>query len=224
MCKWFRMQVNWNLKNPNASLQSLHPKESYRQNVDNAAAPVLFPSIMQRRHPECSADSCTLSASIAKSSHQTCGPGRLPHCNFAAILSVMWHLAVDTELRKQTHSADSLESSTQTTTNDNSSYSRFPFNTGFFNKICSQARYFQHQAEFLVSNLHLSAAVTRWRKEVVNDVTFLFLPWKYWNKETFRLSFVVRRYCQRRKCDLFVAHLQKHGGMTSQEKLLALKL
>lgn len=106
------------VKNPNASLQSLHPKESYRQNFDNAAAPVLFPSIMQRRHPECSADSCTLSASIAKSSHQTCSPGRLPHCNFAAILSVMWHLAVDTELRKQRHSAESLESPTQTNNNN----------------------------------------------------------------------------------------------------------
>lgn len=77
------------VKNPNASLQSLHPKESYRQNFDNTAAPLLFPSIMQRRHPECSADSCTLSASIAKRSHQTRDPGRLPHCNFAAILSVM---------------------------------------------------------------------------------------------------------------------------------------
>lgn len=105
------------MKNPNASLQSLHPKASYRLNFDNTAAPVLFPSIMQRRHPECSADSCTLSASIARSSHQTCSPGRLPHCNFAAILSAMWHLAVDTELRKQTHSAESLESSTQTKNN-----------------------------------------------------------------------------------------------------------
>lgn len=74
---------------PNDSLESVYHKESYRQKFDNAATSVLFPSIMQWRHPECSSDCCTLSTSIAKSSHQTCSPRRLPHCNFAAILSVM---------------------------------------------------------------------------------------------------------------------------------------
>lgn len=39
--------------------------------------------------------------------------------------------------------------------------------------------------------------------DMVNDLMFVCLLRKYWNKETFRLSFVVWRYCQRRKCNLF---------------------
>lgn len=62
----------------------------------------------------------------------------------------------------------------------------FPFNTGLFNKIRNQTRYFRHQAESLVPNRRLSAAVTRRGKEAASDVTFLFLPWKRRNKETFQ--------------------------------------
>lgn len=105
----------------------------------NVAAPGLFPSIMQRRHPECLADSCTLSASIAKSSHQTCSPGHLRRCSFAAILSVVWHLVVDTEFRQQKGSADSLESLYSNKEQKQKAFPfRFPFNTVFKGKSATR--------------------------------------------------------------------------------------
>lgn len=168
---------------------------------------------MQRCHPECSADSCTLSACIAKSSHQTHSPGHLSRCSFAAILSVMWHLAVDTEFRQQKRSAESLES---LYSNKEQQQKAFPFR-------------FQFNTVFLKENLQPEAvfSTSSWKcrlKSLLNNLTFCCLLWKYWNEETLRLSFVVWRYCHRHKCDLFVVHLQKHGRMTSQEMLLGLKL
>lgn len=167
---------------------------------------------MQRRHPECSADSCTLSASIAKSSHQTCSLGQLSRCSFAAILSVMWLLAVDTEFKQQERSAESLKS---LNSSKEQQQKALPF-TFSFNTIVLKEN-LQPEAVFSTSSLKYRL------KSSLNDLTFYRLLWKYWNEETLELSFFSVVLLPRRTCDLFVVHLQKHNGMTSQEKLLRLK-